>query len=160
MYRSWTVKLRITLITALIIGVLARLPVANSAEGTAPLEEIVVTAQKREQSLLDVGIAISVLTGEELSQLRVEEVGDLALHVSNMNVKNTLGATNPVVTIRGVGLNDFNANNNPTAGVYIDEVSSDFYGNDGVPTLRHGACGSPEGPAGHSLRDATRRRGR
>jgi hypothetical protein len=121
MYRSWSVKFRITVITALIIGA-AHLPVAYSAEDTAPIEEIVVTAQKREQSLLDVGIAISVLSGEELSQLRVEEVGDLALHVSNMNVKNTLGATNPVVTIRGVGLNDFNANNNPTAGVYIDEV--------------------------------------
>ena len=121
MYRPWTVKFRITVITALIIGA-AHLQVANSAEDNAPIEEIVVTAQKRAQSLLDVGIAISVLSGEELSQLRVEEVGDLALHVSNMNVKNTLGATNPVVTIRGVGLNDFNANNNPTAGVYIDEV--------------------------------------
>ena len=81
-----------------------------------------MTAQKREQSLLDVGIDISVISGEELARLRVDEIDDLSRHVSNMNVKNTLGATNPVVTIRGVGLNDFNANSNPTAGVYVDEV--------------------------------------
>jgi iron complex outermembrane receptor protein len=93
---------------------------ADIEEGT--LAEVVVTAQKREQSLLDVGIDISVVTGEDLARLRVDEIDDLSRHISNMNVKNTLGATNPVVTIRGVGLNDFNANSNPTAGVYVDEV--------------------------------------
>ena len=36
--------------------------------------------------------------------------------------KNPLGVTNPVVTIRGVGLNDFQANNSQSAGIYIDEI--------------------------------------
>ena len=90
--------------------------IAQAATDDIQLEEVVVTAQKREQGLLDVGISIAVISGEELAQLRVGEIGDVSRHVSNMNVKNTLGATNPVVTIRGVGLNDFNANSNPTAG--------------------------------------------
>ncbi len=94
---------------------------ATAADEQA-FEEIVVTAQKIEQSLLEVGLSVNVLSGDELAERRVEDVGDLSRHLPNVNVKNTLGATNPVVTIRGVGLNDFNANNNPTAGVYIDEV--------------------------------------
>jgi len=94
---------------------------ATAADEQA-FEEIVVTAQKIEQSLQEVGLSINVLSGDELAERRVEDIGDLSRHLPNVNVKNTLGATNPVVTIRGVGLNDFNANNNPTAGVYIDEV--------------------------------------
>jgi iron complex outermembrane recepter protein len=112
-------NIRLVLLGLLIAAPLPAVP-ADMAEGI--LAEVVVTAQKREQSLLDVGIDISVVTGEELARLRIDEIDDLARHISNMNVKNTLGATNPVVTIRGIGLNDFNANSNPTAGVYVDEV--------------------------------------
>jgi iron complex outermembrane recepter protein len=112
-------NIRLVLLCLLIAAPLPAAP-ADMAEGT--LAEVVVTAQKREQSLLDVGIDISVVSGDDLARLRIVEIDDLARHVSNMNVKNTLGATNPVVTIRGVGLNDFNANSNPTAGVYVDEV--------------------------------------
>ncbi len=104
------------------VMITSSLQITQAATDDAPLEEVVVTAQKREQSLFDVGISISVISGEELAKLRVDEIADVSRHISNMNVKSTLGATNPVVTIRGVGLNDFNANSNPTAGVYIDEV--------------------------------------
>jgi iron complex outermembrane receptor protein len=104
------------------LTIAAPLPAVAADMETGTLAEVVVTAQKREQSLLDVGIDISVVTGDDLERLRVDEIDDLSRHISNMNVKNTLGATNPVVTIRGVGLNDFNANSSPTAGVYVDEV--------------------------------------
>lgn len=112
---------RIALV-ALLLTMVAPLQSVRAQAQEPQLEEVVVTAQKRTQSLLDVGIDVSVLSGKELADLRVDEIDDVARHVSNMNVKNTLGATNPVVTIRGVGLNDFNANSNPTAGVYVDEV--------------------------------------
>jgi iron complex outermembrane receptor protein len=104
------------------LTIAAPLPAVAADMETGTLAEVVVTAQKREQSLLDVGIDISVVTGDDLERLRVDEIDDLSRHISNMNVKNTLGATNPVVTIRGVGLNDFNANSSPTAGVYVDEI--------------------------------------
>lgn len=113
-------NIRLVLLLSLLTA--SPLPVAYADMEEGTLAEVVVTAQKREQKVLDVGIAISVVTGEDLARLRVDEIDDLARHVSNMNVKKTLGATNPVVTIRGVGLNDFNANSNPTAGVYVDEV--------------------------------------
>lgn len=85
--------------------------------------EIIVTAQKRAQSTLDVGITLSVAGQEELRTRRVEAVNDLVGFTPNVSVKDNIPGLVPVITIRGVGLNDFSATNNPSAGVYVDEVS-------------------------------------
>jgi iron complex outermembrane receptor protein len=86
------------------------------------LEEIVVTAQKREQSMSDVSLSVSAFTGETMRALNFREPRDLTAMVANMDIKGTQGDINPAVTIRGIGLNNFNANNNPTVGIYVDEV--------------------------------------
>lgn len=86
------------------------------------IEEITVTAQKREQSINDVSIAMNAFTEDEIRSFRIENPTDIADLISNMDIKGTLGGVNPVVTVRGIGLNDFNANNNPSVGVYVDEV--------------------------------------
>ncbi|MDH3639206.1 MAG: TonB-dependent receptor, partial [Gammaproteobacteria bacterium] len=88
----------------------------------AQIEEIVVTAQKREQSAQDIPIAITAFTRERVQELGFNEPGDIAQHVPNLDVKNTLGFSNPIVTIRGIGVNDFQANADQSAGVYVDEV--------------------------------------
>jgi len=89
---------------------------------TQTIEEIVVTAQKREQSMSDVSISMNAFTDKEIRSFRIENPTDIADLVSNMDIKGTLGGVNPAITVRGVGLNDFNANNNPSVGVYMDEV--------------------------------------
>lgn len=105
----------------------------ESAQGTAstasseakerPLsDEIVVTAQKREQSLQNVGIAISVFGEEEIRDLRIQSPIDLVGQTPNLAIKEINPGLLPVFTLRGVGLNDYSANNNPTVGVYVDEV--------------------------------------
>jgi iron complex outermembrane receptor protein len=94
----------------------------TSTTGAQILEEITVTAQKRDQSITDVSIAINAFTSEDVRSFRIEDPTDIADLVSNMDIKGTLGGVNPAITIRGVGLNDFNANNNPSVGVYIDEI--------------------------------------
>lgn len=86
------------------------------------IEEVIVTAQKREQSAQDIGMAISALTGQELRDRRIETPLDIQAVSPNVNVKEISPGLFPVFTIRGVGLNDFSANNNPTVGVYLDEV--------------------------------------
>jgi iron complex outermembrane receptor protein len=93
-----------------------------STSAYAQIEEITVTAQKREQALTDVSISMNAFTDEDMRIFRVEDPTDIAQFVSNMDIKGTLGGVNPAITLRGVGLNDFNANNNPSVGVYIDEV--------------------------------------
>ena len=98
---------------------LVRITMATNAQ---VIEEVVVTAQKREQAITDVSIAINAFTSEDMRMMRIEDPTDIAQLVSNMDIKGTLGGVNPAITLRGVGLNDFNANNNPSVGVYVDEV--------------------------------------
>lgn len=86
------------------------------------LEEVVVTAQKRAQSLNDVGIAVTAFTGSDIAELGMEQPSDLAAQTPNLTVKNASGSTAPVFTVRGVGLNAFVSNVNPSVAVYLDEV--------------------------------------
>lgn len=88
----------------------------------AQIEEVVVTAQKRPQPEEVIGAAIFALDTSELETQQIRQPRDLNDYIPNVDIKNTLGNTNPVVTIRGVGLNDFVANNDQSAGIYSDEV--------------------------------------
>ena len=86
------------------------------------IEEVMVTAQKREQNMQDVGIAVSSFSNADMHELGMLRPEDLAGQTPGLDVKNALGALNPVFTLRGIGLNDYNSNNNPSVGIYIDEV--------------------------------------
>lgn len=108
--------------SALALGAAAQAH-AQAAGADGDSDEIIVTAQKRAQSTLDVGITLSVANQEQLAAKRVEVVTDLVSFTPNVSVKDNIPGLVPVITIRGVGLNDFSATNNPSAGVYVDEVS-------------------------------------
>ncbi len=86
------------------------------------LEEIIVTAQKREQSVQSLGIAVTSFSGRDIRALGMLRPEDLSAQTPGLDIKNALGALNPIFTLRGVGLNDYNSNNNPSVGVYVDEV--------------------------------------
>lgn len=99
---------------------LAALPAA--AQEATLMEEITVTAQKRAQDVLDVGGTLDVVGANELNERRVEQVRDLTSVVSSLDIKEQVAGAMPIITIRGVGLDDFSSTNNPSAGVYVDEV--------------------------------------
>ena len=94
-----------------------------STPAYAQLEEIIVTAQKREQSINDVSLSINAVQGDRLRTLGLDDAIDLDLVLTNVDIKSTIsGAVNPIVSIRGVGLNSAASNNNPSVGIYVDEV--------------------------------------
>lgn len=103
------------------LTVLASAVAGAQGEGRQ-LEEIVVTAQKREQSLNDVGIAVTAFTGDDVRRLGFTEPLDLAAQTPNVNINDTFGRGITNVSIRGIGLNDYAVNNNPAAGIYVDEI--------------------------------------
>ena len=72
-----------------------------------------VTAQKREQAVTDVAATVAAFTGEDLRANGIDTPKDVAFLVPNVDIKGTQGDANPAVTIRGVGMNNFNSNNNP-----------------------------------------------
>jgi iron complex outermembrane receptor protein len=89
----------------------------------SPLEEVVVTAQKREQYLSDVSVSITAFSGSALRELNMTNSVDIAAQTPGMNIGTPVGeGNNPAITLRGVGLNDFNDNNEGPIAVYRDEV--------------------------------------
>jgi iron complex outermembrane receptor protein len=101
---------------------LAQTQTQTAPRGTTQVEEVIVTAQKREERLLDVGLAVASLNAETLRTQRVATSGDLVGQIPNVDVKDNIPGAQAIVTVRGVGLNDFSSTNNSTVGVYIDDV--------------------------------------
>jgi iron complex outermembrane recepter protein len=95
---------------------------ALAADAATDDNEIIVTAQRRVQSANNVGITLSVTTAEAIRARRITEVSNLPQLSPNVAVKENIPGLVPVITIRGVGLNDFSATNSPSAGVYVDDV--------------------------------------
>lgn len=113
---------RNTLYTAVLTTSLMCGVVNVHAENSYGIEEIVVTAQKRAQNMQDIGIAVTAFSGDDIRDLGLGNPKDLAAQTPGMDIKTSVGNQNPIITIRGVGLNDVNANNNPSAAVHVDEV--------------------------------------
>jgi iron complex outermembrane recepter protein len=96
---------------------------AQTQAKTSELEEIVVTAQKREQNLQDVPVSITAFSEKDLQELSVNNSTELSQHTPGLNFGAPVGqGNNPSLTLRGVGLNDFNDNNEGPVAVYVDEI--------------------------------------
>jgi iron complex outermembrane receptor protein len=85
------------------------------------LEEVVVTAQKREQDIQDVGIAVSAFTGDQMRALDVNDSFDIAAWVPNVHISGNIAGQNTQFSIRGVTQNDFNDIIEAPVAVYLDE---------------------------------------
>jgi iron complex outermembrane receptor protein len=98
-------------------------PAASSSVSTLP--EVVVTAQKREQSLNDVPMSIVAISNSTLQERGITDTGDLDKLVPGFTsaVSNT---NTPVYTLRGIGLYDSGIASSPTVSVYVDQVPLPF----------------------------------
>jgi iron complex outermembrane receptor protein len=93
------------------------------ADDGVGLEEIVVTAQKREQNLQDVPIAITALTKEALQANRITSVGDLSGLAPGFQVRAAVGGVNlPAFTVRGVVSYGVAPGSDKEVSIYLDGV--------------------------------------
>ena len=95
---------------------------ALSQGQSARLEEVIVTAQKREQNVNEIGMAISAFSGEDLTALGVMSTRDLTNLVPGFTVAQS-DLNTPIYTLRGVGFNTPNLSSASPVGVYVDEAS-------------------------------------
>jgi iron complex outermembrane receptor protein len=96
----------------------SRTPAPDSA-----VREIIVTAQRRSETVQAVPISIQALTGKALMDLGIKSSTDLAQFTPNVEIALPNGEGNqPIIAIRGIGLNDYDTNNAGPNGVYLDEV--------------------------------------
>jgi len=107
------------------LGALGVVPAALAQEpDDSVFDTVIVTAQKREQSIYDVPVAISAFTPEIMERQGITDLTDIGKFVPNLNITGfSAGHTssqNPF--IRGIGLQDHLITTEPGVGVYIDGV--------------------------------------
>ena len=103
---------------------IAATPAAVAALATAGTDgDIVVTARRREETLRDVPIAISAISGAQLTASGIQDIVAVAQSVPNLTLKASRG-TNSTLTafIRGVGQQDPVAGFESGVGLYLDDV--------------------------------------
>lgn len=93
---------------------------AHTAQGQI-LEEVVVTAEKREASIQDVGITMTAFTGDQIDRLGFQQSTDVARLTAGVHVSGASAGQDAQFTIRGVTQNDFNDAIEGPNSVYVDE---------------------------------------
>jgi outer membrane receptor protein involved in Fe transport len=84
--------------------------------------QIIVTASKREQTLQEVPISVSVTSGETIERAQIRDVLDLQTVVPSLRVSQLQSASSTTFIIRGFGNGDNNFGIEPSVGVFIDGV--------------------------------------
>ncbi len=101
-------------------------PLSNTAQAqdTAVLEEIIVTATKREESLQDVPISVATMSGERLNSLFTggEDILALANRVPGLYAESSNGRAAPRFYLRGLGNIDFDLGASQPVSIVMDEV--------------------------------------
>jgi iron complex outermembrane receptor protein len=96
---------------------------ADGSDGSA-LEEIVVTARKREEPIQTTPVSITALSAATLDRDQINNVADLGSHIPNFSeISGQGGGTSQVqMSIRGVGQSDFILTTDQSVGLYVDGV--------------------------------------
>ena len=98
---------------------------AETSAGPTAVTEVIVTAQKRQENIQNVGMSIQAATGDKLTQMGIHDTESLSKIVPGFQFTPTYYGTN-VFTIRGVGFQDTSLAGSPTVTVYLDEMPIPF----------------------------------
>jgi iron complex outermembrane receptor protein len=96
---------------------------AQQEGASSGIEEIIVTAQRREENLQDVGIAVTALGSEALTNLNITVATDITRAVPSLKM-NAYSSSQVVFNIRGVSQNDYGDQQEPPVAVYQDDSYS------------------------------------
>ena len=103
--------------TAIALGLM----LAATAAQAQIIEEIIVTAQKRAENVMDVPIAITAYSGDALEKLGTRSLTDIGRFTSGVDMNNNK-SLQPTYSIRGVQTNDWTIGSDPAVAVYVDSV--------------------------------------
>jgi outer membrane receptor protein involved in Fe transport len=115
-----------TTVSAAVVGAcafgIAGTAAAQDPDGPATIDDIIVTAQKREQNLQDVPIVVTSLSQETLQDAGVRDIKDLQILTPGLTVTSTSSEASTTARIRGVGTVGDNPGLESSVGVVIDGV--------------------------------------
>ncbi|WP_312549259.1 TonB-dependent receptor [Massilia sp.] len=96
---------------------------AATPEAAAPMAQVVVTAQRREQALQDVPAAVTALGAAELANKQIVDVKALSANAPSLLIVDTpVGKNNMIIGMRGIAPTSIFSNNDPTVGIYVNGV--------------------------------------
>jgi len=109
-----------TVIAASLLAV--SMPQSASAQQARMIEEVVVTARKREQSLQDVSVAVTALSADDLTANQIRSSEDLTLLVPSLNLQKGTNPRQSSFNIRGIGTQSFSSGAEPSVSTMVDGV--------------------------------------
>ena len=96
--------------------------VVAAEEENVGLEEIVVTAQKREENLQNVPVAVTALSAEAIENNRIADFSDLTRAAPSLTITQTTSSPNNSIVLRGIGTFAFSIGVEPSVAVIIDDM--------------------------------------
>ncbi len=143
---GFAARLNLTLLFILGLAAFSSPLAAQDAagEGSFVLEEVIVTAQKREENLQDVPVAITAITADMIDRARIVSIEDIANISTSVNWQRGLTSSNSTVSIRGVGTINFGTGVESSVGIVQDgvvlskqnEAFGDLFNLDRIEVLR------------------------
>ena len=100
-------------------GVALAIAAISSGTNAAELEEVIVTAQKRAESLQDVPVSLVAISGTKIAEAGLHSFQELSQYVPNLTI--TENAVNTIISMRGIGVGA-NQSFEQSVGVYVDGV--------------------------------------
>ena len=100
-------------------------PSGTPAAESADTGEIIVTANKREESLNKVGLTVTAISGAMLAERKITSLQDVASIVPGLSFAPSANNT-PILTLRGIGFNESSLGVYPAVSVYVDQAPLPF----------------------------------
>jgi len=115
---------------ALVLAAAAPTLSSQAQDSSAVLDEVIVSAQKRQENLQEVPVSVTVLGAEQLRSLQINSGTEVAKQTPNLRVSNLGNEDQPKFSMRGIATPDFNLNTTSPTGIFYDEVyvASQFLG--------------------------------
>ena len=107
-------------------AVLAQTAAGQGSASSTQLEEIVVTANKRSESIQDVPASVVAVTAETLERLNVRSFDDLVTVVPGVTITKTTQPANNSINIRGIGTYAYSIATQPSTAVVVDDIPQAF----------------------------------
>lgn len=91
------------------------------ASNVPPLEEVIVTAQRRDQALMDIPMSVSVLDRAQLQASRIRNIDNMVPYTPGLSGIEQ-GVSTPIFAIRGISSNSFGIGGEASVGIFIDDA--------------------------------------
>ncbi len=113
-----------TAIALALCGGMAQAQTSGALPSVIDVEEVLVTAERRTESLQSTPLSIVAFTGENLESANIRNIEDLQAFLPNVSIGGSvpIGNSAPNFSIRGIGQTSGRANNEKGVGLYVDDI--------------------------------------